>query len=267
MSTSPRPRRSATSGFTLIELLVVISIIAVLAGLLLPVVSSVMQNAHKTEAKSTEQMIVSAVKNYYTEYGQYPVEAQNPAVDVTFDNKSGTSASGTGLYGHNVTLFDVLRANNSTATAAAGDDAAVKALNSRQIIYFEGNDVKLPSNARSGFIPVGATGIKGNPKNTNVIPIVGDLVDPWGNLYYVRIDANYSSIVENPYDSGTSDSGSSISYGGDGPSDPNPLTNAQNILRNDVIAWSPGLDGYMGTQGAGTGISPTATGDDVLSWQ
>ncbi len=50
----------------------VISIIAVLAGLLLPVVSKVTENARKVSAKSTETQIVSAVNSFQTDYGQYP---------------------------------------------------------------------------------------------------------------------------------------------------------------------------------------------------
>ena len=268
----PSPRRSASDGFTLIELLVVISIIAVLAGLLLPVVSSVTQNARKTEAKSTEQQIVAAVKNYETEYGQYPVEAATPAVDVTFDNSSSSSGTATGLYGHNGTLFAVLRATNNSSSGSGSNgpsyDAAVMALNPRQIVYFEANDVKTVSSPRSGFIPNGATGMKGNQNNTNVVPVVGDLVDPWGNLFYVRMDANYSGLVENPYNSGTSDSGSSINYGG-GQTDPNPVTDYTTVIRTDVIAWSPGSDGYMGTHsstGNATMTLPPGS-DDVISWQ
>jgi prepilin-type N-terminal cleavage/methylation domain-containing protein len=258
-------------GFTLIELLVVISIIAILAGLLLPVISSVMNNAHKTEAKSTEMQIVAAVNNYYTEYGQYPVEAPagGTPVDVTFDNTAITSPSApsSGLYGHNLILFNVLRASNSTS-----GDATYEGLNSRQIVYFESKDVKNVGNARSGFIPTGATSVKGNPKNTNVVPSVGDLVDPWGNLYYVRIDGNYTGMLENPYNSGT-DSGNSITYNPsatDSPSTAPGSINYAQVLRTTVVSWSPGLDGYMGVSSGSTGtFSPTSAGvgDDVLSWQ
>jgi prepilin-type N-terminal cleavage/methylation domain-containing protein len=271
MRTSPQLRPRFGSAFTLIELLVVITIIAILAGLLLPVVNSVMNNAHKTEAKSTEMQIVSAVKNYYAEYGQYPVEAQTVPVDVTFDNKSGAAGnvSSDGLYGHNVTLFNVLRALNNSNNPAAGGDPTYQSLNSRQIVYFEAKDVKTPSRASSGFIPTGATGIKGNPKNTSAVPLVGDLVDPWGNLYYVRIDANYSGAVENPYNTGTSDTGNHVTYGGDGASDPSTANpNYTYLLRTDVVAWSPGIDGLMGVNTSGTGnavLPPTS--DDVVSWQ
>jgi prepilin-type N-terminal cleavage/methylation domain-containing protein len=254
-------RHGKGSGFTLIELLVVISIIAILAGLLLPVISSVVQNAHKTEAKSTEVEIVAAVKSYYTEYGQYPVEAASPAVDATFDNSSAQNTSN-GEYGHNFWLFNVLRASNSTSTPAG--DTAYQALNSRQIIYFEGKDVKSTSTAASGFIPTNPTPTpKGNTKPNPTLE-TGDLVDPWGNLYYVRIDSNYTGMVMNPYYAGTSDSGSSINYG-EATSDTPPITDYSTVVRLDVVSWSPGVDGVMGT--SGSSITPTTTGDDVLSWQ
>jgi prepilin-type N-terminal cleavage/methylation domain-containing protein len=274
MPSPSSPRRDPSDGFTLIELLVVISIIAILAGLLLPVVSSVMNNANKTSAKSTEQQIVAAVKNYETEYGAYPVEPGATAVDVTFDNTSNTSPSTptTGLYGHNLILFNVLRAINNSNNAAAGGDATYQALNSRQIVYFEATDVKNPAHAASGFIPASAAGttIKGNTNNNNVTPAVGDLVDPWGNLFYVRIDANYTGLIENPYNAST-DSGGSVSYVPNPPTDTAGGTvNYSQVLHLDVVAWSPGQDGHMGTSpsanAAGT-FSPTSVGDDALSWQ
>jgi prepilin-type N-terminal cleavage/methylation domain-containing protein len=263
MRPPPSLRRPASSGFTLIELLVVISIIAVLAGLLLPVISSVMQNAHKTEAKSTEMQIVAAVKNYYTEYGQYPVEPQSSPVDATFDNNSPSASSG--KYGHNYILFNVLRASNSSTNSQAGGDPTYQALNSRQIVYFESKDVKNTSTARSGFIPVSPS--PSPQANIKTLTLeTGDLIDPWGNLYYVRIDGNYSGMVENPYDTGTTDaSGTSISY--QALTDPSPVTDYSTVVRTDVIAWSPGLDGCMGTKGGSPAIAPNSTGDDVLSWQ
>ena len=259
-------QRRTRRGFTLIELLVVISIIAILAGLLLPVISSVMQNAHKTEAKSTEQQIVAAVKNYYTEYGQYPIEVPantTTPTDATFDTNAASMSNG--LYGHNSLLFNVLRATNTAPTGNSNTDAAYVALNSRQIVYFESKDVKNTSTARSGFIPVSPSpSPQGNPKVGSVGLLVGDLVDPWGNLYYVRIDGNYTNAVMNPYNSGTSDTGTTINY--TATSDTSSTTPAQ-LIRMDVIAWSPGLDGKMGTGGTNIQPSTITSCDDVVSWQ
>ncbi|MGF1657297.1 MAG: type II secretion system protein [Verrucomicrobiales bacterium] len=59
-------------GFTLVELLVVISIIAVLMGILFPVVSSVQQSARRAQAKNDAVQIANSVNAYNTEYSMYP---------------------------------------------------------------------------------------------------------------------------------------------------------------------------------------------------
>ena len=59
-------------GFTLIELLVVIAIIAILAGLLMPAVSSAQKSAKKTTAKNQVVQIATAITAYETEYGRLP---------------------------------------------------------------------------------------------------------------------------------------------------------------------------------------------------
>jgi len=63
---------SARKGFTLIELLVVIGIIAILAGLLLPVLAAAGAHARMTTCTSNIKDIVRAVKLYYDDYGVYP---------------------------------------------------------------------------------------------------------------------------------------------------------------------------------------------------
>jgi len=69
--------------FTLIELLVVISIIAVLAGLLLPAGQSALNSAKKTTAKQQVVSIATAITAYETEYGRLPsVTGSN--VDANF---------------------------------------------------------------------------------------------------------------------------------------------------------------------------------------
>ena len=211
--------------FTLIELLVVISIIAVLAGILLPVTGSVMENARKTSAKSTESQIVTAVKSFQSDYGVYP------ALSTTTANND-TTVGGTAS---NAELFRVLRAT----------DAATGSPNTRRIPYFEGKDVKTPAKPKDGFATTGGTG------NNGGTVAVGDLVDPWGNVYFVRYDSGYTEQVNNPYAGGGAD---------DGGGAYTPTT----MLRTGVISWSYGKDGKLGKNGTGT---VTNIGDDVLSWQ
>lgn len=55
--------------FTLIELLVVIAIIGILAGILLPAISSSVNEAKKTSTKSDCVQIAMAVASYNVDYG------------------------------------------------------------------------------------------------------------------------------------------------------------------------------------------------------
>jgi prepilin-type N-terminal cleavage/methylation domain-containing protein len=63
---------STRHGFTLIELLVVIAIIAILAGLLLPVLAAAGARARQATCESNIKDIIRAVKIYYDDYGVYP---------------------------------------------------------------------------------------------------------------------------------------------------------------------------------------------------
>ena len=58
--------------FSLIELMVVIAIIAVLAGIAFPVLSSVNRKGKETKARSEINALVMAIKQYEADYGTLP---------------------------------------------------------------------------------------------------------------------------------------------------------------------------------------------------
>jgi len=73
---------SLSSGFTLIELLVVIAIIAILAGILLPTVSSVRKRIMTSNIKSQIQLIGVGLKSYESDWNVYPPDAQTTGLPL-----------------------------------------------------------------------------------------------------------------------------------------------------------------------------------------
>ncbi len=153
----------------MLELLVVISIIALLAGILLPVTSSVMTNARKVQAKNTEVQVVTAIKSFQTDYGVFPMPADAPTnTDVCFGTNAPTLTE----------LCDILRADGQRSEASASTR-----INTRGVVYIELPDAKnqTAGQSKSGIGPDGM------------------LYDPWGTIYLVCVDGNYDGMLNNPY--------------------------------------------------------------------
>lgn len=66
------PRRPAASGFTLVELLLVLTILAILAGIVLPKLSGNTERARITAAKSQISIFDTALGAYEVDTGSYP---------------------------------------------------------------------------------------------------------------------------------------------------------------------------------------------------
>jgi prepilin-type N-terminal cleavage/methylation domain-containing protein len=86
MSHSPR------QGFTLIELLVVISIIAILAGMLLPAIGLVRESARKANCGSNQRQIIIAMIAYSSESdGMFPYMRGGDDAYGTIDTPASTT--------------------------------------------------------------------------------------------------------------------------------------------------------------------------------
>ena len=196
--------------FTLVELLLVISIIALLAGLLLPVISKVKDNAKKLKAKSEARGLVLAIKSYESTYGLLPWSGAGdiswPAVgnvpaNVPWD---GTSAD---KYD---TLLQILTKVDMTAGGIGGSAYNKSSLgNSRNIKFLDAsNDF-----ATKGYI------------------------DPWGNRYGIALDLDYDNKVKID---GTNDVNGTVfvwSFG--------PPTNAGLSLFTNSYGSSPNLASWQ----------------------
>jgi len=146
-------------GFTLIELLVVIAIIALLAGILLPVISSAITKGEITKARGEVHALARAVEAYQMEYSQYP-------------GQSGNGSGGDHDYkGDYQQLISVLRGSNITSGTFS---------NPRQMIFLDVSDKSIVTNNAGG-----------TAQN-------GDLADPWGDTYRVVADWNFDNTINSP---------------------------------------------------------------------
>lgn len=78
-----------SNGFTLVELLTVIAVIAIIAGLLLPVFNSIVKKSLIQRAQSEREQLETALTAYYGKYHFYP--PSNANVTPTFLNPALTN--------------------------------------------------------------------------------------------------------------------------------------------------------------------------------
>ncbi len=156
-------RSTSDSGFTLIELLVVISIIAILAGIALPVFGEVQIKGAQTKALSNAKQIGLAMKIFAGDFnGEFPRWTD-------LDNKTGTPTdSNTALqvlvpdYVPDKTIFGIPKSvfGKGASTGGSGQETTLRAGENEWAYVMNLNDT---SNARfpliaDGFVPGSESG-------------------------------------------------------------------------------------------------------------
>jgi prepilin-type processing-associated H-X9-DG protein/prepilin-type N-terminal cleavage/methylation domain-containing protein len=147
-------------GFTLVELLVVIAIIAILAGMLLPVLSRGKRAAHLTRCKSNLRQQGIAMQLHITDTGAFPM-AQGPEFIPEFESPKW----GTELWHKN---FWYIQLNAQMRSTKPGEPAALFAHN---------NVFRCPADPIMRFGPPESHQLSFGYNEHGIMNFVGDATD------------------------------------------------------------------------------------------
>lgn len=262
--------QSEEGGFTLIELLVVIAIIAILAGMLLPALSSTKEKAKVAATKVEIRDIKAAISEYNSTYNRLPTEPflrkglnqRNP--DFTY----GTYYLNPDYSGNRLlTLFN--RQKQGYTFDVSNGSGVAKASNAQLMailmdLEFFPNGARTANQAHK-LNPQRRLFFNAKIAPDNASPGVGPdgvLRDIWRNPYIITLDLNYDNqcldgfyrrpkVSRNP--------NSNVGYHG-----LLPFGDGEFAFRGESMVWSFGPDGLIDPSREAV---DDPNEDNVLSWE
>lgn len=290
-----RRQNISQQGVTLIELLVVISIIAVLAGLLVPAIASGLRKGKVTKCKAQMSAIKQAIDVYYADYNRMPVSTGGDENDSAQQAsiKAGAASAGDFVFGaigslpapnNNVEGNKVMLGYNGPNVINGNSD--YEANNSELMLILTGTEA-WPDSSNT----VNANHVK-NPNKTDYLNAKsvngaksggisnGDGVyrDAFGMPYIVTLDLNYDNFIAPAVyrNQAVSQESTSSTKGLNGlmyrAATFDPANRNEFALRGTVAIWSMGpdkkfSDSIRADASTSVGGAKVDNSDNVLTWQ
>ena len=164
--------------FTLVELLTVIAVIAILAGIAIPVVVGMQSKGRETAARADMNAIKMALTQFKTDYSVWPVFSPDSSLTTSGDLLIETPFSPAASLTHAETAYDsitqALTFNTVDATTPTAPTSALYG-NTKRKRYLD---------------PPAKTVETKNPKTGYY------KLDPWGRRYNIALDWNYNGKID-----------------------------------------------------------------------
>ena len=180
----------------MVELLLVIAIIAILAGIAIPVVGGMNKKGKETKARSEINAIKLAFQQFETDYGAFPqitntaknvnsklttiLNANNKGdlkLNTKFNNKIGDENANI-VYDEFIQILNMTVATDDTVSGAKKGDTYTADTN--------------PNKKKKRYLDPPAKLVKDIDGNEGYF-----FLDPWGRRYNIALDWNYDGKVEN----------------------------------------------------------------------
>ena len=176
--------------YTLLEMLVVVAIIAVLAGLLFPVINTAREKARETQAAGGCNAIATALRQYKMSYSKFPSVTVSDPVGGGAGDSAGANVPTTDSTSDN--KYDkIIFALSGVLPGGTANDSSFKSLNRK----------------KNSFLEVPADYMKSNK---------AFYANSWGRRYYIMYGNAGDKMLEfKRAKNGALDSGSNFKVGAD----------------------------------------------------